>query len=213
MKIALAFAIFWLTVGASGQESQKFAGEIHGIVAGQDRKPAKGMRLGAVMQCPGACAFSMRDTITNQAGEYRFQRLPLGKYSVFKELGAPPLGVVELTVDHPNAELRAELPPKAGILMIHLTDRVTGAIIPRVLVKVVALDGPDSRWSELWADSSDCLFYPDCAIPVPPDKQLLVHVSSAGFQEWNESAGRGKPILVHTEGRLTWNIQLEPLPH
>jgi hypothetical protein len=213
MKIALAFAIFSLTVGASGQESQEFAGEIHGIVVGQDGKPAKGMRLGAVMQCPGACAFSMRDTITNQAGEYRFQRLPLGKYSVFRELGAPPLGVVELTVDHPNAELRAELPPQAGILMIHLTDRVTGAIIPRVLVKVAALDGPDSRWSELWADSSNCLFYPDCAIPVPPDKQLLVHVSSTGFQEWNESAGRGKPILVHSEARLTWNIQLEPLPH
>jgi hypothetical protein len=155
----------------------------------------------------------MRDTITNQAGEYHFQRLPFGKYSVVEELDAPPLGVAELMVDHPNAELRAELPPKVGILMIHRTDRVTGAIIPRVWVKVAALDGPDSRWSELWADSSNCLFYPDCAIPVPLDKQLLVHVSSAGFQEWNESAGRGKPILVDSEARLAWDIQLEPLPH
>jgi hypothetical protein len=213
MKIALAFAIFWLTVGASGQESRQFAGEIHGIVVGQDGKPAKGMRLGAVMQCPGACAFWMRDTITNQAGEYRFQRLPLGKYSVFKELGAPPLGVVELTVDHPDAELRVDLPPKAGILMIHLTNRTTGGFIPRGLVKVRVADDPDSRWSEVWADSSNCLFFPDCAIPVLPDKQLLVHVSSTGFHEWVESAGKGKPLLVHSGARLTWDIELEPLPH
>jgi hypothetical protein len=211
MKIALAFAIFWLTVSGSGQESQEFAGEIHGIVVGQDGQPAKGMRLGAVIQCSGACAVSMRDTITNQAGEYRFRRLPLGKYSVFKEWGAPTLGVVELTVDHPNAELRAELPPKVGILMIHLTDRGTGAIIPRVLVKIKVADAPDSRWSEVWADSSNCLFFPDCAIPVPPDEQLFVHVSSTGFHEWDESAGKGKPILVHSGTRLTLDIQLDPL--
>ena len=40
-----------LTVGASGQESEEFAGEIHGVVVGQDGQPAKGMRLGADMQC------------------------------------------------------------------------------------------------------------------------------------------------------------------
>src|SRR5947209_4499269 len=110
MKIAFALTVLWLTVAASSQESKQPsngvligssgqpAGEIRGVVIGQDGQPVKGIRLGAVMQCPGACVFWMSDTITNQAGEYRFQRLPLRKYSVFRELGAPPLGVVELTV-------------------------------------------------------------------------------------------------------------------
>ena len=135
--------------------------------------------------------------MTNQAGEYRFQHLPLGrKYSVFSmkakmeypSFSPPPAGIVDLTADRPEAELRVDLPPKVGILMIHLTDRKTGEVIPRVLVKVRVPDAPDSRWSDVWADGSNCLFYPDCAIPVPPDKQLLVHVSSTGFHEWDESA-------------------------
>jgi hypothetical protein len=196
-------------------------GTIYGVVIDPDGLPAKGMRLAAVMQCPTSCSFWMSETITSQGGEYHFRPLPLGKYAVFSEntkagyrwLSPPPAKIVELTVDDPNAELRVDLPPKVGILTIHLTDRTTGAFIPRGLVKMKVADAPDSSWSEVWADSSNCLFFPDCAIPVPPDKQLFVHVSSTGFHEWDESAGKGKPILVHSGTRLTLDIQLDPLPH
>jgi hypothetical protein len=130
----------------------------------------------------------------------------------YPRFSPPPPAIVELTIDHPNAELRVDLPPKVGILTIHLTDRTTGAFIPRGLVKMKVADAPDSQWSELWVDSSNCLFFPDCTIPVPPDKQLLVHVSSAGFKEWDESAEKGKLLLVQPGARLTWDVQLEPLP-
>jgi hypothetical protein len=167
----------------------------------------------------------MSETITSQGGEYHFRPLPLGeKYSVFADntragdprfrpFRPPRTGIVELTADHPNAELRIDLRPKVGILMIRLTDRTTGRFIPRGVVKVRVADDPGSEWSELWADSSNCLFFPDCAIPVPPDKQLLVHVASTGFREWDGSVGKGKPLLVHSGARLTWDIQLEPLSH
>ncbi len=223
MKIALPLAVLWLTFGASSQQSQQLAGAIYGVVIDQSGQPAKGVTLSAVMQCPtSSCALWMTQTITNHIGEYRFQHLPLGrKYSVFAnntraeypKFSPPPADTVELTVDHPDVELRVDLPPKVGTLLIRLTDRTTGLVIPRVLVKVKVPDGPDSRWSEVWADSSNCLFYPDCTIPVPPDKQLLVHVSSMGFHEWDESAGKGKALLVHSGTRLTWDIQLERLPH
>jgi hypothetical protein len=221
MKIVLAFVVLWLTVGASGQQSHESTGEIHGTVVGPDGQSAKGMLLSAVMECPSICSFWMTQTVTNKDGEYRFQHLPLGqKYSVFADntkagyprFGPAPAGAVELTASHPDAELRVDLPPKVGVLVIHLSNKTTGAIIPRGLVKVKVLDAPDSRWSEVWADSSNCLFFPDCAISVPPDKQLLVHVSSAGFREWDKSAGKGKPFLVHSGARLNWDIQLEPLP-
>jgi len=195
-------------------------GTIYGVVIDPDGVPAKGLRMAAVMQCPSSCSSSMSETITSQGGEYHFQPLPLGKYAVFSDntkAGYPwlsfPAKIVELTVDHLNAELRVDLPPKVGILTIHLTDRTTGAFIPRGLVKMKAADSPDSSWSEVWADSSNCLFSPDCAIPVPPDMQLLVRVSSTGFHEWDEGVGKGKPILVRSGTRLTLDIQLDPLPH
>jgi hypothetical protein len=226
MKIAFALAVLWLTVAASAQQPEQPAsgpltGTIYGVVIDPDGQPAKGVRLSAVMQCPSACSFWSSETVTSQGGEYHFRPLPLGrKYSVFSRkaqmeyprFSPPPTAIVELTVDHPNAELRVDLPPKVGILTIHLTDRTTGAVIPRVLVKMNVPDAPDSRWSKVWADSSSCLFFPDCAIPVPPDRQLLVHVSSTGFKEWDESEEKGKPLLVHSGARLTWDIQLEPLP-
>jgi hypothetical protein len=130
----------------------------------------------------------------------------------YPRFSPPPAAIVELTVEHPNAELRIDIPPKVGILTVHLTDRTTGAVIPRALVKMMVTDAPDSRWSEVWVDSSNCLFFPDCAIPVPPDKRLLMHVSSTGFHEWDEGVGKGKPLLVHSGARLTCDIHLEPLP-
>jgi hypothetical protein len=228
MKTALAVAALWLTVAvASGQEPTQplngpLTGTIYGVVIDPDGQPAKGVRLSAVMQCPSSCSFWMSETVTSQGGEYHFRPLPLGrKYAVFSRtaqmqyprFSPPPTATVELTVDHPNAELRVDLPPKVGILTIHLTDRTTGAFIPRGLVKIKVADAPESGWSEVWADSSNCLFFPDCAIPLPPDKQLFVHVSSTGFKEWDESAEKAKRLLVHSGAWLTWDIQLEPLPH
>ena len=226
MKTALALAVLWLIVGASAQESKQpsnelLTGTIYGVVVDPDGQPVKGMRLAAVMECPSSCSFWMSETVTNQAGEYHFRPLPLGeKYSVFSRkaqieyprFSPAPTAIVELTVEHPNVELRVDLPPRVGILTIHLTDRTTGAFIPRGLVKIKVADAADSRWSEVWADSSNCLFFPDCAIPVPPDRQLLVHVSSTGFKEWDESEEKGKPLFVHSGARLTWDIQLEPIP-
>src|SRR6185437_10691565 len=36
--------------------------------------------------------------------------------------------------------------------------------------------------------------YSDHVILVPPDKNLLLHVDSDGFHEWDQSIGNGKPV-------------------
>ena len=123
MKIGLALAVLWLAVVASGQPPANLRGEIHGFVVSHDGHLVKNMRLAAVMHCRSACAFWMSETISNQAGEYRFQHLPLGKkYDVFADNtkgGYPPFGPaaagsVEVTVGQPVVELRIDLPPKVG---------------------------------------------------------------------------------------------------
>ena len=52
--------------------------------------------------------------------------------------------------------------------------------------------------------------YSSHVILVPPDKNLLLHVTSDGFHEWYESVGRGKPLHMASGTRLTLEVQLEP---
>jgi hypothetical protein len=51
--------------------------------------------------------------------------------------------------------------------------------------------------------------YSDHVVLVPPDENLLLHVKSDGFREWDESVGKGRPINVPSGGELTLNIQLD----
>ncbi len=123
-------------------------------------------------------------------------------------------GEAELTPEKPNAEVRIVLPPKAGFLDIRLTDRTTGAAIRKVSVKVTLADDPDKSF-EMTLNRPVCTLVPhnSCAILIPPDKPVLVHVWSEGFREWNESAGTGKPLRIATGDQVIWDVQLEPLTH
>jgi hypothetical protein len=53
--------------------------------------------------------------------------------------------------------------------------------------------------------------YSNHVVLVQPDKNLLLHVTSDGFREWEESAGRGKLLRLSSGTQLTLDIQLEPL--
>ena len=52
--------------------------------------------------------------------------------------------------------------------------------------------------------------YSNHVILVPPDKNLLLHVTSDGFREWNESTGKGKVVHLASGARLKMDVQLEP---
>ena len=47
-------------------------------------------------------------------------------------------------------------------------------------------------------------------ILVAPSENLLLHVKSDGFNEGNESVGKGKPLNVPSGGLLTLDVQLDP---
>jgi hypothetical protein len=191
-------------------------GTIYGSVFGQDGKPAKGITLVAGPLGVGLGA-RLPSTKSNDAGEYRFSNLPWwGRYSVYAEdddagyspfstgLGDNDPSEVELTPEHREAEQRVVLPPKAGFLHIHLTSRKTGATISGMRVSVSAFENPEKRLF-----SMSC--YSNHVVLVQPDKNLLLHVTSDGFREWDESTGRGKPLRLSSGTELTLDIQLEPL--
>jgi hypothetical protein len=52
--------------------------------------------------------------------------------------------------------------------------------------------------------------YSNHVILIPPDKNLLLHITSGGFREWNESIGKGKLIHLASGSHLKLDVQLDP---
>jgi len=218
VKTTLAFVGFLLLATAIAQQHDEPhpKGVIYGIAINQEGQPAK--RIGLTAEPLGVgLAAKLPHTSTNDAGEYRFEDVPWwGRYTVYADdenegyssFSTGPAGdssppEVELTPEHPEAELKVLLPPRAGFIQIHLTNQRTGAGISGMRVALMPTESPTSPLLTM-----SC--YSNQVILVPPDKSLLLHVTSDGFHEWHESVGRGKPIRLSSGTRLTLAVQLEP---
>jgi hypothetical protein len=103
-----------------------------------------------------------------------------------------------------NMSLKVHLPPKAGFLRLNLSNQRTGAAIGSMTVVVIWPTIPPSLVFSIGCYSTQVLL-------LPPDKDLLLHVTSDGFQEWAASVGNGKWLRLTTGARLTLDVQLEPL--
>jgi hypothetical protein len=218
MKVLLVSVGLFLLAAAVAQQQDESSpkGVIHGIVIGQDGKPAKGIGLDAWPMGVGLGA-RLPHTRTNGVGEYRFEQIPWwGKYSVLAEdddagysafstgegRNSPP--EVELTLEHPEAEMKVYLPPKAGFLHVRLTNRRTGASISGMRVALTPLESPEQEVFSVSCDSNRVVL-------IPPDKNFLLHLTSDGYREWNDSVGQGKPLHLASGVRMTLDIQLDPL--
>src|SRR6185437_15734353 len=175
-KMLVLVGVVLLATAAAQQRDEPLPkGTIYGVVIGQDGRPAKkigltasplGVALGAILP----------HTKTNDQGEYRFENLPWwGRYTVYaddekagySDISTGPAGnghppEVEITSEHPKAEFNFSLPPKAGFIEIHLTNRRNGAAISGMVVAVAPLEKPQSPLFTMSCSS-------DHVILVPPD--------------------------------------------
>jgi hypothetical protein len=215
MLFLLAGLLSLSAVAAQNQGQPSNRGVIYGTVIAQDGTPAKGLTLNA-RPLGVALGMALPWTKTNDAGFYRFEQLAWGRYTVYAEdhdagyssfstgsVGGSRLPEVELTAGHPEAEFNVTLPPPSGFLHFHLTNRSTGAPISGVEVTVMTAEIPPKTIFSEGCSSSQ-------AILVPSDKDLLLHVTSWGFLEWEESAGAGKPIHIAPGNSFILDVQLEP---
>ena len=211
VKTAVVVLIALLATAAPAQQSEELPriGVIYGAVVGRDGQPAPNLRLTAL---PLELAISgiLPNTKTDSEGKYRFEKIQLAKYTVYvsdEEAGYPAsygtfyfgdtvVPSVKLTVEHPEAELRVDLPPKAGFLQIHLTNRNAGAEIKNMRVKMAWAKYPNHRLE------SSC--FSSQVLLLPPDKEILLHVSSEGFSVWDQS------IHLRSDERVTLDVQLDP---
>jgi hypothetical protein len=222
MKAPLIVA--WLTVLGFAQlrDNAHPRGVIYGVAIAQDGQPVKGLGLTAYPRLAAgessiAVGGILPHTRTNQVGEYRFENLELRKYTVCandeeagyaasagcNRDGSHPVDV-ELAVEHPEAEFRVYLPPRAGFLKIHLTDRKNGTVVSAMRIEVTRADAGRSLILRMSGESNHVVL-------IPPDQDLLLHVSSDGFGEWEESVGTGKPIHFASGTWLTLDVQLDPV--
>jgi hypothetical protein len=192
------------------------AGVIYGAVIGNDGSPARGMRLTA-SPLGVALATRLPETRTDQSGNYRFERIPWwGEYTVYADdpdagysvfstgpagPGAPP--EVIISPEHPEAKLDLHLPPSAGFLRVHLTELKTGAVISVLNVTVMSNQTPSGL---IFSESCGS----DGVVLIPPNKDVVIHITSPGFREWDESAGRGKAIRMPPGSKVELYVQLAP---
>jgi hypothetical protein len=219
MRKRFVFLGFLLLATAAAQQNDEPRpnGVIYGVAIGEDGRPAKGIGLTAWPLGVGLAA-NLPHTKTNDAGEYRFESIPWwGRYTVYAEdedagysmfstglAGDGHPSEVELTPEHREAEFKVYLPPKAGFLQIHLTNRRTGVVISGMRIAMMPMESPESPLF-----TTSC--YSNRVILVPAGKNLWLHVTSDGFREWDDSVGKGKPLHLPSGDRLTLAVQLEPL--
>jgi hypothetical protein len=221
MKVYCTVVVLVLSTSMFGQQ-------IHGVLIGQDGQPAKRITVAALWMCPAGgkpCRISKSSAVTDQNGEFRFNRVGVGKYAVFAEdkeagygYGASSIaddprytGVAEITPEHPDAELRLFLPPQAGFLDVRLTDQSTGTEISTVTVSVAA--NPNANRFQTTFERSNCQQFGHnlCYVLIPPDTQVTVRVSSPGYEGWDGKNDTTERALRLASGdRVTWEAQLKP---
>jgi hypothetical protein len=219
MKTALVFVGALLVVASAGAQQHDQShpnGVIYGTAVDKHGSPAKSIGMTAMPLEVSLFATVLPHTTTNARGDYRFENLPWwGKYAVYpedKEVGYssfsnPPIysDITKVSPERPTAQLNVVLPDKAGFLHVHLINQKSGAPITGMKIAVMSVENPRSPLTTIAQDSRQ-------AILLPPNKRLLLHVTSDGFREWSESAERGKPVSLSPGAELTLTVELEPIP-
>ena len=111
---------------------------------------------------------------------------PEDREAGYSSFSNPPVGnryseEAEISPGKPKAELNI-IPDKAGFLRIHLISQKSGVAIIGMRVALMSAESPRSPLMTMSCESSQMVL-------LPPNKRLLLHVTSDGFREWSESVG------------------------
>jgi hypothetical protein len=191
-------------------------GVLHGRAITADGHAVPGLGLELFPLSSKYASFIAPATRTNEVGEYRFEHVCNGRFTVLVDdvrAGYPPSFLirlmrknpeVELTTENPERELSLNVPERAAILEVRARDSRTKATLPTVQVMLRTSKYKMHDWLAINQDSSTPLL-------IPADMDLLCRVSADGYREWRAGKRKGKPARLPSEGKLTLEVELQPL--
>src|SRR5215469_4372437 len=197
------------------------SGVIHGAVFGRSGHRMKGITVVAWPLGVDLAAL-LPSVATDETGEYRFEHVCPGRYTVVvedKNAGYPDSSPamnqflygghtagVKLTAKHPQVELPLYVPPKPGLMEVQVSNGETKAEVLKFTVKLTV-----SRQRRREAAFEFDPKVRDREIQIPPDQDVILHVTADGFREWHESAGHGKLMHIASGTQVPLEVKLEPL--
>ncbi len=226
MRLFLAIVPFLFAFSASGQrhlQGPECKGVVHGFVLGPNGERVSSLDV-TLYPLGVDLAVLLPHMKTDQRGEYRFEHLCSGRYSVFvtdTDAGYPysspylnqflyggRIPEVKITDKHSDALLPVKLPPKLPArLRIRTANSKTKARLVEFEVRLKI--SRNRRVSYSCNESSPCDSEP--FLLLPPDQDVLMRVTAKGFHEWKDVGRRGKIIHARAGELLTIDVELDPI--
>ena len=214
--LAVVVVVVLMAASASAKITDSTcAGLLHGVASNSENQPVPGVQL-LLWPIGVDLGYVLPRTTTTEAGEYRFEHVCLGRFTVVVDdepSGYPPsvwsylLGNkqgIELTPEHLRIELPVAVPHKAASLnFVVRASRTNTAIIRTLQVKLRTAKVEMYDWITFNHNSSEPLL-------VPANTDLLCSVGADGYREWQGGKKGGKQIRLAPEDHITFNVELEP---
>src|SRR5690348_7051858 len=216
---ASAVLIFVTTPNAAAQstiQNLQCNGILHGIVSDQQGRPAPGIKVDA-WPLGVDLGMVLPEATTDEAGEYRFDHLCPGTYTVvpddefspyqFEFLYARRLPEAKLTDKELGGEISVQLPPSPGKLDLQVGNRATNQRITTFTAEVRVPGQRHLPWIKYDFDDRTS----ECEVAVPPDRNFVLHIRSDGFHTWTAKIAGQKLLRVTAGEKQTLGVQLIPI--
>jgi hypothetical protein len=211
------------TFGQHEIQGPECKGVVHGVVLGENGEPVNGLNV-ALDPLGVGLGYVLPHMKTNQRGEYRFEQLCDGRYSVFvsdRDAGYPysssymnqflygsRIPEVKIDGNHLDGELTVNVPSKKPAqLQVHVANGKTRTKIEEAEIH---LEVNRNRWL-----SYNCHKFSPCDgkpfLLLPPDQDVLMRVTANGFHEWKNGGTRGKIVHALSGELVTIDVALDPI--
>ena len=193
-------------------------GSIVGTIVDEDGKPVLGPSVTySISTATGASTSAWGSNTPN--GEFELTQLPLGKVELnasaplsgyWHNDASPYKQTVVLTQANPTAHVRLKVGPKPAVLVLMVSDRITGKPIDHFMIRTIGADGGGA--------AAGLAYFPQTddggrEVPVSPFFDVLLGVTAKGYKNWfySNPADPSDPSLHLESGeRKVVQVTMQP---
>jgi len=194
----------------------KDPGSIVGTVVDEDGNPLLGPSVSyLVVTENGASRSTASSNVPN--GEFELTQLPLGKVELnasaplsgyWYNEASPYKQTVVLTAANPTAHVRLKVGPKPAVLVLTVSDRITGKAVEGFMVRTVGAEGGG-------AGSAGTAYFPqtdqgDWEVPVSPLFDVLLEVTAKDYKNWFYSNPSDPTLHLEPGERKVVQVTMQP---